>query len=265
MENINQQPVNTETTTQNNTTNQQMRFPLVLGIILLLLLVGVGSYYLGMQKGGEPFGKQPVPTSTSSPTISDIDNVASPTPKVITPITIPSDWKQYTATDGDFGIKTTMSLPPGFSFQFTGSEFLIRNSDSTELWDYSTSVYIVAGSEDLLPKNHYNSDSRRTWYENYLSGKIKGPSVQGVYNDKIVNVEEIPINATSYLAVTVEASAYNDHGEISGTKKGMHYVYVQNNILHMITPASNKAYTAKAQIPKYIGTIFASLTSSQIK
>lgn len=47
MKNVNQQQVNTETTTQNNTTNQQMRFPLVLGSILLLLLVGVGAYYLG--------------------------------------------------------------------------------------------------------------------------------------------------------------------------------------------------------------------------
>src|SRR3989304_5139403 len=43
-------------------------------------------------------------------------------------VAIPPNWQQFTATDPDFGIKTTMSLPPGFSFNFTGSEFTIQNN-----------------------------------------------------------------------------------------------------------------------------------------
>lgn len=254
MENTDEQPTHLEASPK-----KQPTLFLILGVILLLFLVGVGGYYLGTQKSAEPIGTQPIPTFVPSPTIGYTDSVASPSPKAIIPITIPSNWKKFTIPDADFGVKTTFSLPPGFSLNYL-SDFVIQNdSDATELWDYSTSIGYR--DNDDVRKNHYTGGSRRDWYENYLAMKQK--TFQ--YKDKILSVSEIPINTTSYLAITVEAPAYNTHGEISGTKKGMHYVYVQNNILHMITPASNKAYTAEAQIPKYIGTIFASLTSSQIK
>lgn len=273
MENTSLQPKPLETSSK-----KQPTLPLILGVILLLLLVGGGGYYLGSQKSVEPSGTQPISTSVPSPTISDTDSVVSPSPKVITPITIPSDWKQYTATDPDFGIKTTMSMPPGFSFQFTGSEFLIKNnSDSTELWDYSTSIfrswvqtcnkendkfedfgaYLNRCCSDKIT-NNYNNTSRRVWYEKYLNGNYSCtyPATDAVMG-KILNAIERPIGNTTYLEVTVDPT--------SSEKHETHYLYLQNQIMHIIKPSSDKANSSEAQIPKYIGTIFASLTSGQTK
>lgn len=239
----------------------------ILAVVFAVLFLG--SLCLNISNMRTEKQQAVLPTPTQKPTVSPTEQLLPtkqplsspfPSPTAATkPVTIPADWKSYTATDPDFGIKTTLSMPPGYSFRFTGSEFTIQNdSDATELWDYSTSVY---RDNDGVLKNHYSASSRRTWYENYLSTKQN--TFQ--YKDKVLNVLEIPINASSYLAITVESPSYNDHGEVSGTKKGTHYVYVQNNILHMITPISNKAYTVSAQIPKYIGVIFVSLSSSQIK
>lgn len=246
MENINEQSMSLETSPK-----KQPTLLLILGVILLLLLVGGGGYYLGSQKNIEPLETQPFPTSVPSPTIND--SVVSPTPKTVIPITIPSDWKQYTATDSEF-VKITMSMPPGYTFRYV-SEFRIHNDDSTESWGFSTSI--------MGEKNNYTGGSRRAWYEDYLASFQTG--IQDQYKEKVLKVSEIPINNSSYLAILVEGPGYNDHGVVSGRRTGTHYVYVQNNILHMITPSSNKAYTAEAQIPKYIGIIFASLTSSQTK
>lgn len=239
----------------------------ILTIVLAVLFAG--SLSLNIINMRIQKQQKVLPTPTEEPTVSPPEQLLpitqpksspAPSPTVITkPVTIPADWKSYTATDPDSGIKTTMSMPPGYSFGFTGSEFTIQNdSDAKELWDYSTSVY---GDENSPLKNHYTGGSRRIWYENYLSNKQR--TFQ--YKDRIVGVTEVPIGDSSYLAIAVETPAYNDRGEISGTEKGMHYVYVQNNILHMITPVSDKAYTADAQIPKYIGTIFSSLSSTQVK
>lgn len=168
---------------------------------------------------------------------------------------VPSNWKQFTATDPDFGVKTTMSMPPAYSFRFTGSEFTIQNdSDATELWDYSSSVY---RDNDGVLKNHYDGSSRRAWYEKRLSERQS--------TDKIVSVKEKPVNSSTCLEITVQTPSYDDHGVTTGRKNGTHYVYVQNNILHMLTPASNKAYTSAAQIPNNIEPILASLTSVQTK
>lgn len=220
----------------------------VISGIMILLLVGAGAYYLGTRndsstKSGPLTGTQQL---TQEPTAVR----TSPTDK---PVTIPTHWKQYTATDPDFGIKTAMSLPPGYSFRFSGSEFTIQNdSDATELWEYSTSVY--RDNTGAL-KNHYDGSSRRAWYKKRLSEKQS--------TDKIMSVNEKPLGATTYLEITVATPSYDGRGARSGTKNGKHYVMVQNNILHMITPSSNKAYTITAQIPASIEPILASLFSSQ--
>ena len=229
-------------------------------VIACFIIFGIGGYYLGTRKNNTFQNSQrPIPSPTSSVT-TETPSATNPTnepvvtqkPSVTTkPISIPSNWKKYTAEDPDFGVKTTLSMPPGYSFRFTGSEFTIQNdSDATELWDYSSSVY--RNSNGVL-KNHYDGSSRRAWYEKRLSERQSA--------DRIVSVKEKPLNATTYLEITVQTPSYDDRGVTSGTKNGMHYVYVQNNILHMITPASNKAYTTAAQVPGNIETILASLTS----
>lgn len=223
------------------------------------LSVVVSSDWNGVERNAAEMSQQAAFT-TLRQILSTFRFVQPSSPASIgTQVTIPNDWQQFTATDPDFGVQTTLSLPPDYSFRFTGSEFTLQNdSDVTELWDYSSSVY---RDNNGVLKNHYTGGSRRVWYENYLSDK------QSTFQnkDKILSVTEVRINNTSYLAISVKSPAYNDSGEISGTKKGMHYLYVQNSIMHMITPASNKAYTSDAQIPKYIGTIFVSLKSARIK
>lgn len=238
----------------------------VIGAVVLICFVvfGFGGYYLGTQRSNSPQGSQfPVPSSTPSAATST-QSITTPTnepevtqrPIVTTkPISIPSNWKKYTAEDSDFGVKTTMFMPPGYSFRFTGSEFTIQNdSDATELWDYSSSVY---RDNDGILKNHYDGSSRRVWYEKRLSERQS--------TDKIISVKEKPLNATTYMEITVQTPSYNDQGVTSGTKNGLHYIFVYNNILHMITPASNNAYTSAAQIPSNIEPILASLTSAQTK
>ncbi|MCX6791756.1 MAG: hypothetical protein NT149_01830 [Candidatus Gottesmanbacteria bacterium] len=244
--------------------NRKVFFPIILGGIVLLLVVGGGAYYLGTQQNNNSPTTNPLvtpePTATdqTSPSVNPTSNVNQPTQKPTASnktVIVPSNWKQFTATDTDFGVKTTISMPPGYSFRFTGSEFTIQNdSDATELWDYSSSVY---RDNDGVLKNHYDGSSRRAWYEKRLSERQS--------TDKIISVKEIPLNSFTYLELTVQTPSYDDHGVVSGTKNGMHYVYVQNNILHMITPVSNKAYTSAAQIPNNIEPILASLSSVQTK
>jgi len=239
---------------------------LVIGTVISFCFVifGFGGYYLGTQKSNSSQNNQPPVFSPTSSVTTETPPITNPTnepvvtqkPVVTTkPISIPSNWKKYTAEDPDFGIKTTLSMPPGYSFRFTGSEFTIQNdSDATELWDYLSSVY---RDNDGVLKNHYDGSSRRAWYEKRLSERQS--------TDKIVGVKEKPLSASIYSEITVQTPSYDNHGVASGTKNGMHYVYVQNNILHMITPASNKAYTTAAQIPGNIEPILASLTSVQTK
>lgn len=243
----------------------KVNFIIIAGVVAACFIVfGIGGYYLGTQKNNTLQNSQlPMPSPTSSVT-TETSPALNPTSKpVVTqipsvapkPISIPSNWKKYTAEDPDFGVRTTMFMPPGYSFRFTGSEFTIQNdSGATELWDYSSSVY---RDNDGVLKNHYDGSSRRAWYEKRL--------LERQSTDKIVSVKEKPLNASTYLEITIQTPSYDDHGVTSGTKNGIHYVYVQNNILHMITPASNKAYTSSAQIPGNIEPILASLTSIQTK
>lgn len=231
----------------------------VVGVLLGFVLFGVGGYMLGIQQNSQRniVVDNDTITPTQSPTIAlqpspTSEPLVTEKPTTITkPVLVPSTWKKYTSDDQEFGIKTTMVMPPGYSFSFTGSESSIQNdSDATELWDYSTSVY---GDNDGVLKNHYDGSSRRAWYEKRLS--------EGQSTDKILSVKEKPLNSSSYLEITVQTPAYDDQGVVSGTKNGIHYVYVQNGILHMITPISDKAYTSAAQIPANIEPILASLAS----
>ena len=254
------------------------RLPIILGLFFILLVLTGGAYYFGAKKNSSNnnYFKTINPQTQSESAIAiqiepSVDTQTqilpslNPTVIVKAPtqksgfsnktVAIPSNWQQFTATDPDFGIKTTMSLPPGFSFNFTGSEFTIQNnSDATELWDYSSSVY---RNNDGVLKNHYDGSSRRVWYGKRLS------ELQNT--DKIVSLSEKSLNSTSYLEILVQTPSYNDQGVESGMKMGKHFVFVQNNILHMITPASNEAYTPAAQIPNNIEPILTSLTAVQTK
>jgi len=238
---------------------------LIIFVLLFLAVSGVAGYfaYQNYQLKQQIVQKQ----STPSPTVSVLSPTTlvpsptgiQPTTKPATqPITVPSDWKQYTATDPDFGIKTTMFMPPGYSFRFTGSEFTIQNdSDATELWNYSTSIF--RGKDGL--KDYYTEESRRAWYQKLLNGEFMLEKPHQFIPGQITNVVEHQIGSKSYLELTASGgSPTNYSGEV-----GTHYIYVQNGIVHIIKPASHKANSAEALIPSYIGTIFISLNSSSTK
>lgn len=231
------------------TVQTRSKLPLILGGIFVLLLIAGGSYFAGTQMNK---------TSSATPTPSPLAEQVSPTtvetvqttetPLVTSaPITIPSTWKKFTATDSDFGVTTTMSLPTGYSFAFTGSEYTIQNdSDATELWGYTTSIF--SGKDGI--KNYYSGESRRVWYQNYLDGKFASPgSVQG--STKINSVTD----KGSYLEVSI--TSYDTH---------INYLFVQNNIVHIIFPASEVAFkTTSSPIKQNMGIIVSSLTSRQTK
>src|SRR5687768_3499476 len=100
----------------------------------MLLASASGAYIFGesSEKGNSisTVKSSPRPTAVAT-TTSSKPSAADLTKKV----EIPSDWKSFTATDQEFGIKTTMSLPPNYAFSFTGSEFVILSNDANEVWD----------------------------------------------------------------------------------------------------------------------------------
>ncbi|MDO8497824.1 MAG: hypothetical protein Q7S61_04745 [bacterium] len=153
-------------------------------------------------------------------------------------ITIPKDWKSFTDTDSQSKITTTLSLPPGYSFKFSGSAWMIRNdSDAGEIWSFHPDY-----------NSSYDGTSRRAW-------------VQKIYPDyKIIQVEEIPLEGSSYLKISIETPTYDNGGIATGTTVVInHYVYVQNNIATMISPSSIKTSSSQTAISQNIAIIFSSL------
>lgn len=170
-------------------------------------------------------------------TFKFLDEKNTITPTKTQTITIPKDWKSFTDTDLQSKITATLSLPPGYSLRFSGSRWIIQNDlDAGELWNFYPD-----------PGSLYDGTSRRAW-------------VQKIYPDyKIIRLEEIPLEGSSYLKISIETPIYDNSGIASGTQVINHYVYVQNNIANMISPSSNKASSSQTVISQNIATIFSSL------
>jgi len=238
------------------------KIKIMAGIFAIFVALGIflAGFMLGQKKivvellGPKPIS-QPTLMSLVSPT--PIPETA-PSPAATSQlISIPKDWQEYTATDPEFGIKTTLSLPPEFSFSFTGSEFTIQSADGTELWDYSTSVF--PGKDGL--KNYYTGESRRDWYQKLLDGEFWTEKPYQFVGGKITNAMEHQIGPQTYLELTVTGGPPSNYSREVGT----HFIYAQNGIIHIIKPASHKANSATAQLPNNIGIVFYSLKSSRIK
>lgn len=161
---------------------------------------------------------------------------------------IPPDWKQFTDEDWQFGAKATMSLPPGFSFKFSGSEFSIqKDSDASEVWDYVTSI---SNDESGKSTDFYNGESRRVWYQEYLKGKyggaVRNPDIA------IVSTKEY----SGYLEIIVSGMSSNNES---------HYLFVKNGIMNIIRPVSSVAYSSDAVIKKNIAAIISSVSVTRTK
>ena len=151
-----------------------------------------------------------------------------------------NDWKSFTGKDSDFGVQTTISLPPGCDFVFSGSEWDL-NCGENEKWDYTNSVY--RGNDERNPKNHYSGEFLQQWYQQYIN------------QDKIISAKEHPINKGHYLEVQVKLA---DSGKME-----TNYVYVQNNIVHILRPLVIDELNSV--VKKNIGIIFTSLKSNITK
>lgn len=161
---------------------------------------------------------------------------------------IPKDWKKYSDTDVDFGVKTTVSLPPGCDFKFTGSEWDLGCGEG-DRWDYTTSVF--RGKDDKL-KNYYGGGALKQWYQRYLNYEFfgLGDEVNIVARDEILKTKEHKVEQADYLELTVKEGDY---------KEVAHYLFIQNGIVHIVRPLIIDEPTSK--IKKNIGLIFSSLKS----
>ncbi len=160
-------------------------------------------------------------------------------------------WKRYTARDPQYGFETTLNLPPDFSFQFSGSEFTIQSgSPTTEQWIYQSSIF--NGKDGV--KNYYTGQSRRVWYQSYLSRQYSAPDNYLFEPDQILSVEEFSLNKGTYLGVKVNTAA--------GIQT--HYLFVQNMIVHIFAPASDKASSPEAKLPTLLPQVLESLSSKEI-
>jgi hypothetical protein len=280
-ENIYQKQSKTIQTPVNNKSDSNLKFKILFlfGSFLMLVIIGFGGFlisrYLFQPKTSSPLIFKTIPTLTLivSPTLTPKPEVTLTSKPPVKSISIPKDWKEYTAEDSSFGIRTTLSLPPGFSFSFSGSEFSIQDVKNEEIWDYSTSVFVGCSPEcneennkpeDISdscfnkPRNYYSGESRRLWYKKFLNGDFFcNDSFFGNKTGEIISVdEEFITDNVSYLKVIVES-------KLSG-KEETHYLYVQNNILHIIKPSSFKANSPDALLPKYINIILYSLKSKML-
>lgn len=166
-------------------------------------------------------------------------------------MTIPSDWQQHSGIDPEFGVFASLSVPPGYSFGFTGSEWTLHNAQG-ENWDYSTSVF--PGDKGL--KNYYTGGSRRVWYQQFLNGDFSGDAGKTKLAE-IISVSEYPTGTSTYLAVTLRYI-------LASKRVETHYLYVQNDILHILKPAGVQDVSTSS-ITKNMGMIFASLSSKTVK
>lgn len=219
---------------------------LILGFLLLQLpLLGL-SYYLGTLAACKA---SKIAAIAPSPTVAVLPS-ATPTVEVVptsAPVKVPSAWISQTAWDREFGIKTTLSLPKTFVFKFANNEFEIQSSkDAQEIWLYTTSVF--PGKNGL--KNYYDGSSRRAWYQSYLHGEFSND-----YQRNDGDITQV-LDKGNFLELAVANAP-------GGTEK--HFVLAKDGLLHIIKPASQKAYSAQAELPALVPQIFASLSSTLTK
>ncbi len=245
-----------------NTTNSTSFLKKIL-FILLVFSSAIGLTYAGFlygrstaQKEGSKFVRKELsPTPTPLPPTSTPTTLATPTPTKEKPaptiklIQIPPNWKTFTDTDPLTKLTVSLTLPPGYKFRFTGSEWTI-GKDGEEIWDYNSSIML---GENATPVNKYDGSSRRRWYQRYLNEEFLEEEPFLTNKHKIISVKEHPIGATTYLEIEVENSL--------SKRVETHFVYVQNGILHIIKPVSEKAFSKDSEIYKNIDKILYSLKS----
>ena len=70
-----------------------------------------------------------------------------------------NDWKSFTGKDSDFGVQTTISLPPGCDFVFSGSEWDLHcgENESGIIRILSIEEMMSRIQKTITPASLYNS------------------------------------------------------------------------------------------------------------
>lgn len=163
---------------------------------------------------------------------------------------IPPEWETVTQSDQDFGVTTSISIPQGYDFWFSGSEWTLQTAQEGEYWDYTPSATRIDGER----VNLYDGGSRRQWYQRFINGEL----TQDTYippRQTILGTTEIDIGTTSYLRMSVQRTEPLRPVE-------NHYIYFQNGLVHVFSPASEVASGPNATLDQDIGAILSSLQSN---
>ncbi len=221
-------------------------------LALLVAVIGIGAIGYFAYKNGQikvpsqNISNAPSPTTTATELIENNNTL---TPQPLKKVSIPSNWKSFTDQDFEFKTRVTLSLPPGYSFRFSGSEWTIMSDNADEIWDYRNSMF----SGDSGLKNYYDGSSRRSWYQRFLNDEFSANTIKSA-KATITSVTEHFFNSTSYLEIATK----NSNGD---TEK--QYVFVENGLLHVIKASSGNISLSK--IPDAVDILFSSLKSEILK
>lgn len=199
MENSTNQPTNpAETlnqTLQHPNNSHRGNFIIILGVIVLLLIVGSGAYFLGTQKNNT----QPQQVTTLSPTLQPTTTVTTPTSYPTISINQKNNWRTYN------GENYTFMYPADWTL--TGpSEFL----ETVQLMNPNKTVSIII-SKGQYP---YGFGGENTAITNKITVKVDGKDIdeteiilnnKGAYVDFAVGEYNI-LYGTDYPSGSAQAS-----------------------------------------------------------
>ena len=165
-------------------------------------------------------------------------------------------WQEFTITDEDFGVVTTLSLPPGYTFAATyGWTYLIfQNTNPDEVgesWDYSTSIF----RKDCELQNWYTGGSPVEWYEKRLRGDYAPDDKNQKKKGEIVDAIEHPSGSQSYWEIIVK----NIFG---GLEK--HYLFKNNDVVAVLKTDWDEAKASEFKLPQVINQLAQSLKITRI-
>lgn len=236
----NQTSPQTNPPTPNSSTKLRPLITVILVFIVLIVLAAIAV--IAFSKFNQPpynTDTTPAPESAAnSPTDSAPDGFASSLDTEFQP---PEDWIAYSQTDPDFKVQINLSLPLGFAFEFTGSDFTIRNSDSSEIWNVVTSVTRL---EDESLTNTYSGGDVNAWYRRYFN------QLHGASNSTIQSVSPTGL----FYTATVDLG-----GGVTETR----YLVEDSGYMVVIRPSSQAASSDTASLLPQIAILTDTITIAQ--
>ncbi len=146
--------------TQHPIHNQRGNFPIILGIIVLLLVVGSGAYYLGTQKSNT--ANQ---TVNIQPTTSQNSAVANPTDTPVATQTPQSneattDWKTYSSAKAKYSFKyptewPLVNVPPSQGCDVCVEQINFTPKYNPNSGDGNTAIILIFKADNIKTLDDY--------------------------------------------------------------------------------------------------------------